>query len=268
MTSGTPIAAILAEVRRVAEAVQEELDPETAGPLVVSGMLAEQLARELAAGADPGAVVAGDASRLQGASALVHVMAGEPSAADDTLVRQADALGVPVVLVQLWPQEEWTPPFVLSPFVVECRPGLGFPVTEIARRLVEAVENAPALARRIPVLQDPVGDAVVGTAAIRAAIVGAVGARAREARPLLTLEQIRMLAELRTLNEAPRGQEALRSLAGLAAGVVGAGFLFREAARNAERALPSPLVRPVVAAAGTWVLGEALRKLEARLSSN
>jgi hypothetical protein len=257
---------VLAEARSVAGVLREQVDPVSVGPLLVSGMLSEQLARELGAGADLGAVLPADGSRIAGAAALVHVIAGAPSAADDSLVQQADAQGVPVILVQLWPQEEWTQPFVLSPFVVECRPGEGFPVAEIAHRLVEAVEDPPALARRLPVLQDPVADAVVGGAAVRAAIIGAISARKRDARPLLALEQVRMAAELHQLKETHAGSDALRPLAGLAAGVVGAGFLFREAARKAQRALPSSLVNPVVAAAGTWVLGEALRRLEERSS--
>ncbi|MGH3065783.1 MAG: hypothetical protein ACRDOF_05710, partial [Gaiellaceae bacterium] len=108
------------------QTARNELSPEGAGPVVISGMLAEQLAKELGAGAVAGAVVVDDGTRAATAEVLVHVVAGEPSDADETLVRSADQRGAPVVIVQLWPQADWTPPFVLTPFVVECRAGEGF----------------------------------------------------------------------------------------------------------------------------------------------
>ena len=126
------------------------------GAVVVSGMLAEQLARQLGAGAEPSAVVAREGGSVARAEVVVRVIAGDPSPEDAALVRAADHEGIPVVLVQLWPQAEWTKPFVLSPFVVECRPGEGFPVVEIADRIGEAVDAAPALAARIPALQEAV----------------------------------------------------------------------------------------------------------------
>lgn len=259
---------MLAEARSVVSTLREQLEPTFAGPLLVTGMLAEQLARELAQGASPGAVIADDASRLSRSAVVVHVIAGEPSFADRELVSEADDHGVPVVLVQLWPQEDWTPPFVLTPFVVECRAGQGFPIPEISRRIVEAVENPVSLARRVPVLEGPVGDSVVGATAIRAAILGVMGARSgarsQAARPLITLEQLRMIADLRMLRDVPAGSDALKSLGGIAVGLVGAGFFFRGAARNARRVFPAPLVNAGVAAAGTWAAGEAFRRLEAR----
>ena len=259
-----PLGPLLQEARAVASAVREELDPASVGPILVTGMLAEQLARQLAQGAGPGAVVSVDPSPLARSAALVHVIAGTPSADDSGLVSQADRHGVPVILVQLWPQEDWTEPFVLTPFVVECRAGEGFPISEIAARIVEAVENPVALGRRVPVLEEKVNSAVVGTTVIRSAVLATLGKRSRAARPLITLEQIRMLAELRTLKDAPAGPEALKAFAPVAAGVVGAGFVFREAARAARRTLPPPLVDAAVAAVGTWVVAEAFRRLEER----
>lgn len=255
---------VVGEARTIVSALRDELDRPSVGPLLVTGMLAEQLARQLGEGADPGAVVAGDASRVAHSAAVVHIIAGEPTPADEELVHDADHRGVPVVLVQLWPQADWTRPFVLTPFVVECRAGEGFPVREISRRVVEAVEDPVAVARRIPVLQDAVARSLVGATAIRAAILGAVGKRSRAARPLITLDQLRMLAGLRMLRAAPAGDEALKSLAPFAAAAVGAGFLLRGAARSAQGALPAPVANALVAAAGTWLLGEAFRRLERR----
>jgi len=256
---------VLAEVRGIVGALRKETDPRAVGPVLVTGMLAEQLARQLGAGADPGAVVV-DASRLAHCSVLVHVIAGDPGVADDELVRQADLDGVPVILVQLWPQATWTTPYVFTPFVVECRAGEGFPVPAITARIVEAVEDSVELGRKVPIVQEKVTEAVVGTSMIRAAILASFGKRSRAARPLITLEQIRMLTELRQLDEktSASGTDALKSIAPFAAAVLGAGFLFREGATAAKRVLPASIVDASVAAAGTWMLGEALRRLSSR----
>ena len=236
-----------------------------AGAVVVSGMLAEQLARQLGAGADPGAVVAREGPTVAGAEVVVRVIAGDPSPEDTALVRAADRQGTPTVLVQLWPQAEWTKPFVLSPFVVECRPGEGFPVAEIARRIGEAVEGAPALAARIPALQEAVvADVTRGTIA-RAALTGFLGARA-PARPALALQQVRALSRLRALDPQAAGATDPRSTAGIAALVLAASFAFRAAARATRGTLPAPLANAAVAAGGTWALTRAVQELQARTS--
>jgi hypothetical protein len=254
------------EARDVVRVAREELSPPSTGPVVVSGMLAEQLARELASGAVPGAVLVGDGSPVHGAGAYVHVIAGEPSQADDALVRAADRDGTPVVLVQLWPQEEWTSPFVLSPFVIECRTGEGFPVSEIAARIAEGVEHATALASRVPVLVEAVSALATREAVLRAAFLGAAGARKGSSRPQITMEQVRMLARLRVMAAGAETFEEKPLLAG-AAFAVAAGFALREAARRAHGVLPPAIVNPAVAAAGTWGLAKALQSLEARIAS-
>lgn len=258
------LGAVLAEARSIAGVLREAHDGEAGGRIAVSGMLSEQLAKELGAGAEPGAVIAGGAETLHGARAIVHVMAGEPSAVDEDLVRRADELGAPVVLVQLWPQDEWTPPFVLTPFVVECRAGEGFPVGEIASRIVEAAGHSPSLARRVPVLHETVMSAVLRSAAVRAALIGLMSG-SRATRPLLTLEQLRLVAQLHGLGERRPDQDGLRALAAPAAVIVVAGFVLRAAAQSAGRFLPTPLVNAGVAAAGTWALGVAFARVRDRL---
>ena len=236
------------------------------GAVVVSGMLAEQLARQLVAGAEPGAVVAREGRSVDRAEVVVRVIAGDPSPEDIALVRAADHEGVPVVLVQLWPQAEWTKPFVLSPFVVECRPGEGFPVAEIAARIGEAVEGAPALAARVPVLQEAVAaDLRRGTVA-RAALLGLLGARG-PARPALALEQVRALSRLRALDPRAAAANDPRSAAGIAALVLTASFALRAAARATRGRLPAPLVNAAVAAGGTWAITRAAQELQARLAA-
>jgi hypothetical protein len=258
----------LGEVRSIVFTVRDETEPAHVGPVLVTGMLAEQLARQLGEGAGPGAVVAGEKSRLPRSSVLVHVIAGDPSSEDDELVRDADKDGVPVILVQLWPQAEWTKPYVLTPFVVECRAGEGFPVSEIAVRIVEAVEDIVDVGRRVPVLHDKVVEAVVGTSMIRAALLATLGKKKRRARPLITLEQIRMLAQLRRLEQtAPlSGEQALKDAAPFAAAALAGGFAFRQAALAARRVLPGTITDAAIAAAGTWALAEALRRYSDRIT--
>ena len=245
------------EARRLAEELEGDA-PARVGPVVVSGMLCEQLARQLEAGADRGAVVVDGQSRLAGASALVHVIAGDPSPGDSALVRAADRHGVPVVLVQLWPQDDWTPPFVLTPFVVECETGKGFPIDEIARQLAAAVEDAHALARRIPALQEEVAGRLVRASVIRSAVVGATGGAAR---PLLALEQVRLAARLRVAQGEPT-LDGARVATGIAAGALVLSYALRGVARKARTTLPGPLVNTVLAVGATWALGEALRRFE------
>jgi hypothetical protein len=236
------------------------------GALVVSGMLAEQLARELGRGAQPGAVVVREDASVAGAEVVVRVIAGEPSAEDSALVRAADAADVPVVLVQLWPQEKWTSPFVLSPFVVECRAGQGFPIREIADRIAEATADSTALAAGVPALQDSARSGLVKQSVIRAAVIGLGSKRFGAARPLLTLEQVRLTSRLRRVSSDEELSNDLPALAGRAAAVLASGFALRSIARSARTILPEPVAHVAVAAAGTWALAKLAHLVESRLS--
>jgi hypothetical protein len=254
----------LLEGRKLWSALLDE--PVTApGGLVVSGMLAEQLARELGSGAVPGAVVTREGTSVAGAEVAVRVIAGDPSDEDVALVESAEREGVPVVLVQLWPQADWTRPFVLTPFVVECKAGQGFPVDEIARRIVEAAEHAPALAGRVPALRDAVRRQVVRGTAVRSALMAALG---RTSRPALALEQARALSRLRALDPQAGAAVDPRAAAGVAAFVYLAGHAFRSAARGTRGKAPAPLVDAVLAGAGTWALTRAAEKLQSRVPSS
>jgi hypothetical protein len=240
------------------------MHPSAAGPIVVSGVLAEQLAKQLGAGAATGAVIVGTGPPPTSAEVLVHVIAGDPTADDEELVRAATTRGVEVVIVELWPQADWTRPFVLSPFVVECRAGEGFPIREIADWIVEATESSTVLASQVPAIADAARAGVVKQALIRSALMGFVGARGGAARPLITLEQVRMVSRLRAVSSGSAVSEELPVLAGGAAAVLASGFAFRGVARAARSILPDPVAQAAVAAAGTWVLARALRTLEAR----
>ena len=258
------VRAFVGELKGLGFAVRDEIEPRRAGPIVVSGVLAEQLAKELGAGALPGAVVVASNADLAHAAAHVRIVAGDPSAEDEALVSAAARLGVEVVIVELWPQPDWTRPFVLSPFVVECRAGEGFPVAEISDRIIEATEDAPVLAAQVPVIAEATRSWLVKRAVLRSAVIGLVGSRLGRSRPLLVLEQARLVAAMRAVSSGPAVSDELPVIAGSSAAVLASGFALRTAARSAGTMLPAPLVNAAVAAAGTWAFARALRLLEER----
>jgi hypothetical protein len=261
-TKAASLPALALEAWRAVQALRHELGATTAGRIVVSGMLAEQLARELAAGARPGTLAVGDEVALAGADVAVRVVAGEPTQADDAFVRAADRAGIAVVIVQLWPQAEWREPYVLSPFVVECRAGEGFPVPEIAARIAEAAENPAALAVRAPVLAPAVEGAAVRSAIARSAILAL--SRNPAIRSALALEQVRLVGQMRALDD-PREPDPPPVVAGVVAATLLASYALRSVARSARSVLPARLADPLVAAAGTAAVAQALRVLRTKL---
>ena len=262
--SAAGVRALVGELRSLGTTVTTDADS-SVGPVGVSGMLAEQLTKELAAGAEPGAVVVGGPELVTRAEVLVRIIAGDPTPEDEALVRAGDAHGVPVVIVQLWPQANWTTPFVLTPFVVECKAGEGFPVGEIADRLVEASENGVVLAPRVPVIGEAARSGLVKSAVIRSALIALAGARMGVTRQLLTLEQVRLLLQLRTSSTGSPVADELPVRAGGAAAVLATGFALRGVARSLRTVLPSPVANVAVAAGGTWALAKAFELAEARL---
>jgi hypothetical protein len=258
------LGALALEARNVAGVLEKGRTVTRVGPLAVSGMLAEQLAKELSAGAAQGAVVVADDPRAVRAPVAIRVVAGDPSPEDDAFVRAAERAEIPVVIVQLWPQVDWREPFVLSPFVVECKTGEGFPIATIARLLSMAVDDPTSLASRVPLLKDTVARSTKRNALVRAAFLGATAKRTRAARPILALEQVGLVSRMRALEEPQPGKDAQLPTAAAAAAAIAASYGLREVARFGRRRLPGRLSDTVVAVAGTWLLAEVFRRLEAR----
>jgi hypothetical protein len=259
------VAAAIIEARNLVTALREERQVAVVGPLVVSGMLAEQLAKELGAGAAPRAVTVSDDPGAARTPVAIRVIAGHPSEEDDAFVRAAEGAEVPVVIVQLWPQETWREPFVLSPFVVECKTGEGFPIGKIASAIATAADDPIPLAARLPALKETIESVAKRDALVRAAFVGATAGKKGAARPILVLEQVSLISRLRALEEPEtRKEEQLPVVLGTAAAAVAASFALREVARAARRPLPDRLADAAVAAAGTWLIAEVARRLEAR----
>ena len=257
------VMAVVGELRSLRQTLVEEVEPARPGPIVVSGVLAEQLAKELGAGAAPGAVVVGTGPPRADAEVLVHIIAGDPIAADDELVRNAQDLSV--VLVELWPQADWTRLFVLTPFVVECEAGHGFPVREIADRIAEATQDSGLLASAVPAIADSARAGIVKQSLIRSALLGITGARSGASRPLISLEQVRMVSRLRAVESEPADAVERSEIVASAAVVLSSGFAFRSVARSARTVLPAPIAHAAVAVAGTYVLAKAHAIAAARL---
>ena len=131
-------------------------------PLVVSGAneLVRVLARELARGGVATAVR--EQGPIEGAAALVYVLAGTVDADDEKTLKEAARARIPIVAVMTGPAEPAHVPYVLDENVVRVGSGTGFPVEEIARRLARTLgEAATPLAARLPVLRRAVCDELI-----------------------------------------------------------------------------------------------------------
>lgn len=230
------------------------------GPLLVTGVLAEQLARELRAGGDATLVRTG--GEPADAAALVRVVAGAATAEDERVMRTATRALVPVVAVQTADRPVRLP-YVLAEDVVACAPGSGFPVEEIADRLAAALgSQGPALAASLPVLQDAVTRRMTIDGALTAAALATLGAAGGSRLPVLALSQARMLSGLAVARGAEHEdaeQEGAQEVAIPLAAALGTGL----AARTLVRRLPLR-ARPLeglVAAGATLALGTVFRRL-------
>lgn len=223
-------------------------------PLQVSGVLASQLAKQLGRGGSPGAVREG--GNVEGAEALVHVLAGEPTDADRALLKAANRSGAPIVAVQTGAEELWDIPYVLATDVVFCPPGSGFPVERIAEVLAARLgERATSLAARLPVLREPVCRELIRDFSRKNGIVGAAVFVPGADLPVLTLNQVRLVLRL----GAAHGVEIDQSRLPEVLAVVGSGFGLRLLAREALGFVPVAgwALKGAIAYAGTRALGEA-----------
>ena len=228
------------------------------GPLLVSGVLADQLARELSAGAAPGAVrTSGDPGQV---SALVHVVAGDGTPEDERVLRAATRALLPLVVVQL---DDTAPrlPYVLATDVVTCEPGKGFPVDEIAKTLARTLgTDGASLARSLPAIRDAYQEQRAEESALGAAALAATGGDVPKLG-LLTLAQARALTDIATArgdqrDEGPRAEAATIGAplaAALATGLVARALVRRLPGRNR-------LFEALVAGSATYALATIFRR--------
>jgi len=238
----------------VLRALFKELSVDESATLAVGGAreLAAVLRRELARDATPGAVRADDAP--EGASVFVYVAAAD---VDEAVLKRARRARVPIVAVT---GDDGDLPFVLATDVVRVRPGEGFPIAEIAKRIAARLgEDGAPLASRVPALRGAVADELIRSFARKNAIVAAAVFIPGADLPVLALNQIRMVLRL----EQAHGLDVdPRERAPEIAATVAAGLGLRAVARELLDLVPVAgwAVQGGVAYAGTRALGEAVVK--------
>lgn len=254
MPAGIGVGALLGLVR---EARSLERRP---GVIVVSGAGAGELARALAEGGDAAAArVGGSAAE---AAAAVVVLAAPPTAVERDLMRRAARAGVPVVAVRVG-GFAGEAPYALPGDVVDAA-GDDVPVDRVVDAVVSALRDADAvpLARRLPVLREPVERRLIGrTALLNTAIAAAPWMRSAHL-PLMSLAQGRMLLGLGAAEGAALSHDPQR-LAVQAGPPLAASLVAGVGLRGLVRRLPQrgPVVAALVAYLGTRALGEVGRRL-------
>jgi uncharacterized protein (DUF697 family) len=222
-------------------------------PLVVSGPLAEQLAKELSRGVAPGAVRVG--GPVAHADCLIRILAGAPTQEDEEELKAAKRAKVPVVVVQTG-MEDFDVPYVLATDIVKCRPGEGFPVEEIAAAVAARLgEAGTGLAARVPVLREPVCRELIESFSRKNGILAVAIFVPGADFPVLTLNQIRLVLRIGAAHGVEIDQQRLPEVLA----TVAAGFGFRALARQLLGAIPVAgwAVKGGGAYGGTRALGEA-----------
>jgi uncharacterized protein (DUF697 family) len=234
---------------------------EVTRPVQVSGVLDEQLARELRTGGDPSSVRCGGDPAT--ASVLVLVLAGEVTGAHEAVLRAADRARTPAIAVQTARDAGIDVPYVLATDVVSCAPGAGFPVAEIADVIARRLgEDATGLAAKLPVLREPVCRGLVESFARKNGLLAAAIFIPGADFPILTLNQLRLVLRL----AAAHGQEIDAQRAPELLAVVGGALGFRRLAHELLGFVPVAgwAIQGAVAYGGTKALGEAAVRYFAR----
>ena len=238
--------ALLKELRLAAE--RDE-------PLVVSGAkeLASVLQRELTRGGVASAVR--EQGPLEGAAALVLVLAGAADEDDEKVLKEATRARIPVVAVVVGGSGAHVP-YVLEEYVVRVGAGTGFPVEQIARRLAQALgERATPLAARLPVLRRAVCDELIRKFSRQNAFIGVAVFIPGADLPILTLNQVRLVLRIADAHGFAIESERLPEVIG----VIVSGLGLRALARRAIGIVPVVgwAVKGGIAYVGTRALGEA-----------
>jgi uncharacterized protein (DUF697 family) len=226
-------------------------------PLVVSGPpgLVQILVEELRRGGVAAAVR--EQEPLEGAAALLTILAGLPTADDERLLGEASRGRIPIVAVV--PSAAGVPghvPYVLDENVVRVGGGAGFPLEEISERLARSLgEAATPLAARLPVLRPAVCEELIRRFSRRNGLVGVAAFVPGADLPILTLNQIRLIL----LIADAYGFEIDRERIPEVVAVIGSGLGFRALARKSIRLVPfiGWAVNGGIAYAGTRAVGDA-----------
>ena len=239
------------------------------GPLLVGGPPLEvaTLSRALSEGGDQSLIRSTGLVGIEGldGAALVYVIAGDASPADERVLREAERAGLPVVCLVLggagWGGRVL--PYVPPTNVVRAPALDATTVDAVAERLARrAGEVAWMLAQGLPVLRRPVADALVARFARQNALIGAAVFVPGADLPLLTLNELRLVLRI----GAAYGLEPARTRRIALGAILGLGFGLRGLARRAVQLAPIPgfAVKSGVAYAGTRAIGKAAIALAER----
>jgi uncharacterized protein (DUF697 family) len=233
-------------------------------PLVVSGAreLVAVLTLELTRGGVASAVR--EQGPVEGAAALLHVLAGALDKDDDKVLKEAARARVPIVLVAAGPGDLGHVPYVLDQNVIRVGAATLLPVEEIATRLARALgEAGTPLAARLPVLRRPISEELIRKFSRQNGLVGVAVFVPGADLPVLTLNQIRLVLRIADAYGFEIDKDRLPEVLG----VIGSGLGFRAVARRAVGFVPVVgwALKGAVAYAGTRALGEAaMRYFERR----
>lgn len=234
-------------------------------PVVVSGPpgLVQILVQDVTRGGVSAAVR--EQGPLEGAAALVHILAGPPGDDDERLFGEAARRRIPVVaVVPSSANVAGHLAYVLDENVVRVGGGAGFPLDEIARRLARALgESATPLAARLPALRAAVCEELIRRYSRRNGVIGVVVIVPGADLPILTLNQIRLVLRIADAYGFEIDRERIPEVVA----VIGSAFGFRALARKTIGLVPLVgwAVKGGFAYAGTRAVGEAaVRYFESR----
>lgn len=229
--------------------------PSHQGPIVVSGPRAAEVADALAEGGRAGLVAVSEDAR--GAGALIRVLDGAITAADEAAVRAAARSGSAIVVLE---RDVTGPvPYVLATSRVSWPARDAVPLRELAEALArELRDDVVPYSAALPALRDAAVRGLGRDAAVTAAALALLRSGEGPVAPALTLVQARMLRRVQLARgiEPPQRPEGLAAVVGPE--VVGATAV-GVACRSLVRRLPvrSRLLDAAVAYGGTAVLAAA-----------
>jgi uncharacterized protein (DUF697 family) len=255
MRSGLQVRELVGVVRDVRHAASSQR------PLAIGGVLAEELARQLSAGGEPGAIRVGGDPRS--AAAFMLVVGGEPTTADVRRLRAATRALVPTIAIQLGSDPSVRIPYVLATDVVQCPPGQGFPIQDIASVLARQLgSQAAPLAARLPAIRSAVSDRLVDLASLQTALIGLLPGGRGPRYPVMALAQARLVLDLAAAHGRELGPERATDVAAVAGTGLGLRAVVRRLGRQRSR-----IIAGATGYAGTRALGEAaIRRFGGRRS--
>jgi uncharacterized protein (DUF697 family) len=230
-------------------------------PLAVTGAreLVSVLARELTRG---GVVSSVQEGHVEGAVALVHILAGAPEEDDERVLKEAAHARIPIVVVTHGHPGHI--PYVLDQNVVRVGSGKSLPVEEIADRIARSLgEAGTPLAARLPVLRRAVCEELIRKFSRQNAFIGFAFFVPGADLPVLTLNQVRLVLRIADAY----GFEIDRDRVPEVLAVIASGLGFRSLARKTVGLVPIVgwALKGGYAYVGTRALGEAaMRYFERR----